>query len=1576
TGTIDAPVAVADTQTTEENAVLTGQVPAATDVDGTIENYQLDSSVGQGNGSLSFNADGSYTFTPGSDFDSLPAGDSRDVSFSYTAIDDRGAASDPKTVTITVTGTESAPTITGVFTGSVTEDVNVTPAGTLVSSGILTAVDPDAGQSGFEAGPGTAASGTLGSLTINATGEWNYSVANSAVQYLTAGETKVENFTVATRDGTTKTVSVTIVGTNELPETRDVSVTGGEDPSPLIAVGLSGSDADGNVASFEIESLGGNGTFYRDAAGTQTLSAGDAVAASGSDATVYFKPTSDWAGTTTLKYAAVDNDGSRDPTPATATINVTAVADAPSITLGGNTASGAGLLRETFSINTLGNNGNGADPATLQATIDGAGAPVSSGNTTGAANSNVAAGTGTHVSGLVYLEAGKTYAFSGRGDDSIRVLVGGDVVGEGTWGGSAGQYAGSYQPAASGYYTLDLYHHNQAGRGNYSLDVGVDGGNAVALNTSNFVLMQDVSALDAANVNHSGLLGSDGQGNGYYQRYAMNEGDEDSVIHLSRIATALTDTDGSETLGAIRLSGLPAGATLSDGSHTVVGSNVSASVDLNGWNLNSLTLKPAANDNGTINLSVSVTSIEASNGDTATTSVTIPVTVHAINDAPVIAGQGATVTVSEEGLPGGVPDTQGTSDTTDSATASGRIVASDVDGDQLDYTLTAPTAALTSGGEAITWTGSDSGTLVGSVGTKEIIRATIDANGDYQITLKAGIDHPKSGEDTLRFDLGVKVSDGTLTASSTIGVTVEDDSPVAQTHDLTFVQGAISTNVLLILDTSGSMNEKVTVDGVEQSRLQVLQHSIRDMLGRYDDIGNVKVALAPFSDQLDNSPKHWMTVPEALKAVDALQANGGTNYDYALSNAQAAWNGDGKLTGDVQNVSYFFSDGAPTLSSRYPDVYTPVGNGHYVFNDGAATSAALGDGIDANEAAAWQSFLHANGIDSLALGMGGDVNEAYLNPIAYDGRTGDNTDAIVIKDFGALSEVVNSTVKMPLLQDGLLDGAAHGFSSFGGDGGYVQSLIVDGVTYRYDESSGAITASSSAAVFTVDNATHSLSLTTALGGKLVMDMDDGSYRYIAKPGSYGTDPIRYTLSDADGDTANGVMNIAVKSGVTVASDDHIITNILSPSLTIGADVLLANDTVKAGTTATTQGLTLTTGWKDRASDFTAASMQTQDKRNVDSFTLDRGSFSTAGQTANSAATVVRGYLAGGNLLFGFGSNATDTMRVSLRAGESLTLSTTAAAGVALSYRAEGGNDSGLANGGTFTNNSGGSQDYVIQVHNVRDGLLGFGAENYDLSMKLGYANAADRSPTLTSSYTLTDSDGNADTAAVTVDYSRGQTLNGTNNDDTLIANDTATRLNGGKGDDVLIGGKGNDILTGGEGNDLLRGGAGDDVLLGDSGNDRLYGGAGNDILEGGTGNDRLEGGAGDDILTGGAGTDTFAWMRGDQGKANAPAIDRVTDFTAGRGGDVLDLSDMLDLGGGQEQDLSASLHFVKGEAAGAPGEASGNGSTLEIKTDGPDGAVTQKVVFSNMDMTTLGGSDAEIIKTLLDNGNLKTNFDG
>jgi uncharacterized delta-60 repeat protein len=61
-----------------------------------------------------------------------------------------------------------------------------------------------------------SASNNLGNLVLASDGSYTYSVANSAVQYLNTHQTKVDTFTITSSDGTTKDVSFTINGVDEV----------------------------------------------------------------------------------------------------------------------------------------------------------------------------------------------------------------------------------------------------------------------------------------------------------------------------------------------------------------------------------------------------------------------------------------------------------------------------------------------------------------------------------------------------------------------------------------------------------------------------------------------------------------------------------------------------------------------------------------------------------------------------------------------------------------------------------------------------------------------------------------------------------------------------------------------------------------------------------------------------------------------------------------------------------------------------------------------------------------------------------------------------------------------------------------------------------------------------------------------------------------------------------------------------------------------------------------------------------------------------------------------------------------
>ena len=137
--------------------------------------------------------------------------------------------------------------------------------------------------------------------------------------------TTARTVTVSVTDGTSSsnvaTSTINVVAVNDVPTTNNVSVTGNEDA--LISVALSGADVDGTIAGYVISSLPANGTLYSDAAGTVAINVAGTVVTG----PVYFRPYPDWNGSTNFQYAARDNGGLTDATPATATINVTAVSD-------------------------------------------------------------------------------------------------------------------------------------------------------------------------------------------------------------------------------------------------------------------------------------------------------------------------------------------------------------------------------------------------------------------------------------------------------------------------------------------------------------------------------------------------------------------------------------------------------------------------------------------------------------------------------------------------------------------------------------------------------------------------------------------------------------------------------------------------------------------------------------------------------------------------------------------------------------------------------------------------------------------------------------------------------------------------------------------------------------------------------------------------------------------------------------------------------------------------------------------------------------------------------------------------
>jgi hypothetical protein len=103
-------------------------------------------------------------------------------------------------------------------------------------------------------------------------------------------------------------------------------------------------------------------------------------------------------------------------------------------------------------------------------------------------------------------------------------------------------------------------------------------------------------------------------------------GSEDTPVPLA-ISAASTDGDGSETL-SITIAGLPAGWTLS------AGSEAAGVWTLTPGQLAGLAILGPADANGAFTLTVTATAMETVGGDTETATISVPVTVNAVNDPP------------------------------------------------------------------------------------------------------------------------------------------------------------------------------------------------------------------------------------------------------------------------------------------------------------------------------------------------------------------------------------------------------------------------------------------------------------------------------------------------------------------------------------------------------------------------------------------------------------------------------------------------------------------------------------------------------------------------------------------------------------------------------------------------------------------------------------------------------------------------------------------------------------------------------------------------------------------------------
>jgi VCBS repeat-containing protein len=277
-----SPVANSSSLPTSQGVPLSSSV-TATDEDGTIVSFNLVEGVSSG--TLSFNLDGTFTFDPGTTFDSLGEGETETVTFTYTATDDEGNVSEPATVSIVVTGTNDTP-VANDDNANTPEDLpyTFTPEQLLGN---------DSDLDGDSLTINNVSNATNGTVVLNEDGSVTFT---PDPDYF--GPASFE-YTVSDGQGgtDTATVSIEVTPVNDAPvAVDDVAATDINTAINNINLLANDTDVDNDNSELTVTSA----TLIDPAQGTLTLNG---------DGTVDFVPATNLTGPVEIAYTIVDPEG-------------------------------------------------------------------------------------------------------------------------------------------------------------------------------------------------------------------------------------------------------------------------------------------------------------------------------------------------------------------------------------------------------------------------------------------------------------------------------------------------------------------------------------------------------------------------------------------------------------------------------------------------------------------------------------------------------------------------------------------------------------------------------------------------------------------------------------------------------------------------------------------------------------------------------------------------------------------------------------------------------------------------------------------------------------------------------------------------------------------------------------------------------------------------------------------------------------------------------------------------------------------------------------------------------------------
>ncbi len=1086
------------------------------------------------------------------------------------------------------------------------------------------------------------------------------------------------------------------------------------------------------------------------------------------------------------------------------------------------------------------------------------------------------------------------------------------------------------------------------------------------------------------------------------------------------ISAALTDTDGSETL-SITLSGIADGVTISDGSNSFTATSSDSSVTVTSWDLDSIVLTPPTINE--VDFDLTVTAVSTDGTDTATNTSTVSF-VYIANTAASFSGTDAG-TATEDSASTLI--VSGTLSVTDTDPGQGSFNAETITGSYGSLTIDASGSwsynadnsqnviQSLGSGDTLTETieiESDDGT------THDII---ITINGVNDAASISGTDTGSVTEDAA----------STLTATGTLSVTDTDSGESSFTaQTITGSYGTLTINAsgswtysaadsnaaIQGLDSGGSLTDTIQIQSADGTTHDI----VITINGNNNDAPDAGAAITASANE-DNT----FTLSSSQLLANATDPEGNTLSVTSLtttsSNVTIVDNGDNTWTitpdpdwSGTAALSYVISDGTNTTTGTVNATINAVADtpqlsvSAVLQADAPTTITAAQDFSSATEGVtidlvSSETQVVVTGstpqIYNVTNVTGSSHDDTFsfsspTNGTTYTINGGTGTNILDLSNFEAsdvsltetsatvtLSATESFTINYSNIASVRFDnsttnGDPHQITFGNGDWtANGTSLSVRNLPTTSDRGIALIDyAGTLSENFTLSTTVHAHETSQYENGFIVFDYQDANnyklVRAFIQADRWG---IRHVVNGVESELAslNDILEADTDLTLSMRATGGLV-EILDPdddsivlvSHDFGDSVSLNSGRVGVGAHHSDTDFTINLqpdNWAPDVADYNLEldiSNTSLTTANVLAAAIDEegDSLSISAFTQGTNGTVTNN----GDGTFTYTPNANftgiDTFTYTISDGTNTTTGTvrvvvTDALNIELEH---GEGDPVNIDISSSLTDTDGSETLAVTLSGIANGVTITDGTN-------SFTATATNNSVVVTSWTLSSL---TLTPPTTGEENFDLLVTATSTDGTSTSSNTSTihfnyKTTGTDNAETLTGNSADNIIYGQAGNDIVGGATGDDTLYGGAGNDDIRGGQGSDTLFGGTGDDILRAGPDGDTMTGGEGSDTFYWASNHVGTASNPTIDVITDFTTGSGGDVLDIGDILT----GEDDTASSLENYLSFSV-----EDGN-TTIDISTTS-GGDVVQKITLEGVDLSSLGATDAAIITTLLNDGNL------